>query len=514
MLYAMILSCVCAFATEYVVVVMNNGTMYRYNLEDIESINVDIKKIPVSDPLDDNIGTTISGKVGSYTYVDLGLPSGTLWATCNVGAVRPEDYGVYLAWGDTESWSISKEELANDVNPWSKYKFYSPEPGEGASFSCTKYNEEDKKFVLDPEDDAATVKWGEDWCMPTGMEMEELQAYTTVEEVENFNNSGVKGYVLTSTINGNTMFIPAGGRFDVSDSIYVGESANLWSSTLESFRSYVSYPVYSCAYYIWRGNSAGYNGLYRNYACNIRPVVKKKKLLANVSGESDNHGYVDMGLPSGTLWATSNIDAETITDAGSFFAWGETVAKKPKNEFPTFYYDCWATYKYCTRIDPSAEIEHPELEHYKFTKYNTTDGLTSLELDDDAAYVNWGENWRMPTLKEFQELHENSHVMWTEDYNGKGIAGAILISKRNGNVMFLPCIGSVYGERYSYNNFYLNMWTSDMVADYNPEYNAESRAASYYFKSYYAHHDEACTKCSGFNIRPVLTKTVTEVGGQ
>ena len=95
----------------------------------------------------------------NHEWVDLGLPSGTLWATCNVGANAPEEYGDHFAWGETSP---------KDVYNWSTYQWCN-----GSMFTLTKYNTEsslgmvDNKTELDPEDDAAYVNWGPSWRTPT-----------------------------------------------------------------------------------------------------------------------------------------------------------------------------------------------------------------------------------------------------------------------------------------------------------------------------------------------------------
>ena len=109
-------------------------------------------------------------------YVDLGLPSGTLWATCNIGADSPEDYGLYFAWGETTGYS---EDTSDGRSfDWSTYKYCN-----GSSYTLTKYCNDssrgyngftDNLTELVPEDDAATANWGAGWCMPTVEQFDEL----------------------------------------------------------------------------------------------------------------------------------------------------------------------------------------------------------------------------------------------------------------------------------------------------------------------------------------------------
>lgn len=130
------------------------------------------------------------------------------------------------------------------------------------------------------------------------------------------------------------------------------------------------------------------------------------------NGVLNGHDYVDLGLPSGTLWATCNVGANSPEEYGDYFAWGETTAKE------TYYLD---TYKY---YDGS-----------NWTKY--TDHLTILEASDDAATANWGSGWRMPTYDEMKELKNNCTVTWTIQ---NGVNGC-LFTGSNGNSIFLPAAG-------------------------------------------------------------------------
>ena len=131
----------------------------------------------------------------SHDYVDLGLPSGTLWATCNVGASSPEEYGDYFAWGETQP----KLEYSVDTYFDNSYEKYYP------NICHTE---------LLPEDDAAYVNWGTNWRMPSDHQLDELIRYTTTTWTT---LNGVNGYKLTSKMNGNSIFLSAAGcRRDTS----------------------------------------------------------------------------------------------------------------------------------------------------------------------------------------------------------------------------------------------------------------------------------------------------------
>lgn len=138
------------------------------------------------------------------------------------------------------------------------------------------------------------------------------------------------------------------------------------------------------------------------------------------SGSSANgHKYVDLGLS--VKWATMNVGATTPEDYGNYYAWGETKTK-------AIYY--WSTY-FDTKNDG-----------YTFTKYNNEGGKTVLDLEDDAAHVNWGGSWRMPTLAEWRELYHNCTWTWTTQ---NGINGYKVTSNKagyTGKFIFLPAAGS------------------------------------------------------------------------
>ena len=162
--------------------------------------------------------------------VDLGLPSGLKWASCNIGATAPEDYGDYYAWGET----APKTDYS-----WATYKH-----ANGAEDKLTKYCTNatygndgftDNKTTLDPEDDAAHVNWGEDWRMPTDAEWWELRAQCTWTWTT---QNGVNGYQVSSKTNSNSIFLPAAGYRTVTELNYAGSYDDYWSSSLNTGSPY------------------------------------------------------------------------------------------------------------------------------------------------------------------------------------------------------------------------------------------------------------------------------------
>ena len=161
----------------------------------------------------------------SHDYVDLGLPSGTLWATCNVGADTPEEYGDYFAWGETHP---------KVTYNWSTYQYCN-----GYSNSLTRYCNNasygyngftDNLTTLLPQDDAATANWGADWRMPTKEEWEELCQNTTSTWSS---QNGVNGWIFTAS-NGNSLFLPAAGYYNIDNLCYVHQYGRYWSSSLNT----------------------------------------------------------------------------------------------------------------------------------------------------------------------------------------------------------------------------------------------------------------------------------------
>ena len=148
-----------------------------------------------------NVSST-TGTLNGHDWVDLGLPSGTKWATCNIGATKSEDYGYYYAWGET------KPKKKNN----------------GKNY---KYN--DNPIVLSSKDDVATANWGSGWRMPTQAEMDELSSNCTHKWTT---QNGVNGLLFTGT-NGNSIFLPAAGSRSDSSLDKAGLSGCYWTSSFE-----------------------------------------------------------------------------------------------------------------------------------------------------------------------------------------------------------------------------------------------------------------------------------------
>ena len=156
--------------------------------------------------------------------------------------------------------------------------------------------------------------------------------------------------------------------------------------------------------------------------------------------------YVDLGLPSGTLWATRNIGANSPVEYGDYFAWGET---EPKEIYS------WDTYKWC-RVYDDWFTKYCTDEEYGYNGF--TDNKRKLDPEDDAAYVNWGSSWRMPTKKQQNELRDKCTWTWTtlDGVNGRLVTGP------NGNTIFLPAAGECSDSGLRHDGSWGYYWSSEL----------------------------------------------------
>ena len=194
----------------------------------------------------------------------------------------------------------------------------------------------------------------------------------------------------------------------------------------------------------------------------------------------NGHKFVDLGLPSGLLWAETNIGAEKPADDGNYYAWGETEPQT-SNSYS------WDSYKYGTSSS-------------NLTKYNSSDGKTTLDSEDDAAYVNWGDSCRMPTYGEFKELLNSDNCTWTwtskSASDGSSINGYQVTSVKNGNSIFLPASGYRSGSCLYDHGSYGLYWSSTL-GSYNTSraYSLSFYRGLFYNSDYYRYY--------GRTVRPV-----------
>lgn len=161
------------------------------------------------------------------------------------------------------------------------------------------------------------------------------------------------------------------------------------------------------------------------------------------------HEFVDLGLPSGTLWATCNVGANKPEDYGKCFAWGEIKPKSTCN---------WNTYKYCKGDDASL-TKYCTISSFGYEEF--ADSLIVLQPTDDAATANWEDGWYMPTEEQWEELYKNTTNTWTTQ---NGVNGR-LFTAGNGNSLFLPAAGNRWGSEVGYAGSYGSYWSSTLGFD-------------------------------------------------
>lgn len=425
---------------------------------------------------EDNTDNLESSETSDYEAVDLGLS--VKWASCNVGAQVPEEYGDFYAWGEI----VSKNNYSE-----STYLYYDNGAYEyiGADICGTEY-------------DVAHLVMGDNWRMPTQAEVEELYHNCTWEWTE---VNGVSGEKITGP-NGNSIFLPAAG-YRESDRHNSKEAFGYYSSgTLSSndeerafcfaFRNGARLTSFTSRYGgqtirpVWGNVSILPHHMIKVFSpqCNIsyKATIIDVELKANIDvklkiqdasswirqqtvtrtlvthnfvfeideneareprearivfynseyavadtltlvqeGNPDALPYraVDLGLS--VAWASCNVGADSPEDYGDYFAWGETASKS--------YYSLGNTVTYGLSIS--------ELESRGIIG---SDG--NLRASYDAATVNWGSDWRMPTLDEINELRGRCTWGWITQngVNGYKVTGP------NGNSIFLPVAGHRYGS--------------------------------------------------------------------
>ena len=397
--------------------------------------------------------------------IDLGLPSGTKWACCNVGASKPTTYGGYYAWGET------KEKSIYDQSTYTLFDL-------GEDIAGTEY-------------DVAHVKWGGSWVLPSEEQEFELENNCTYKWTT---MNGVKGGKFTGE-NGGSIFLPAAGRRDDSGLNDAGSIGYYWLSNqpdwgapvLASSFSFESGVMGSATGYCSDGQSVrpvssaqsfDPNGDMNNDGeKNITDVILLVDEILNGSGsQSDStcpdyhHPHmIDLGLPSGTKWACCNVGADKPEAFGGHYAWGETSEK------PTYG---WDTY---IHSDGSPESCHDIGSDISGTEY-------------DVAHVKWGGSWVMPSKMLMDELinHCTQELAYMNGVAGRKFTG------KNGASIFMPAAeaGIATGNTYDLNmtGYY---WSSTLDTDF---------AGWAFYLEFYANDintNYIGNICSGLSVRPV-----------
>ena len=354
-------------------------------------------------------------------YVDLGLPSGNRWATCNIGADSPEKYGEYFAWGEV----LPKETYTND-----NYKYK----------DNSKYNGNDGLTILEQEDDVASVLYGTLWSIPTKTAWQELLDNCFWVWTSNYKETNKSGYIVyrvkakedfgkrnaksTATYDPNVdthIFLPLAG-WKLNNSGDVGTQAYYWTSWImegkASYANVFGFNSGSSVFFNLRGGMSTQNFSYSRYnGFSVRAIRKGEPNVPTFEDEKTyNDGseqingitveYVDFGLPSGNLWAKCNLGASSPDLYGNYYAWGETTPNKASYDLDNYiYYDT---------------------ENKSITKYKPLDGLTILQSMDDAVTMSYGAPWATPSKTDWEELLTYGYWVKTGNYNNINKGGYIV----------------------------------------------------------------------------------------
>ena len=408
------------------------------------------------------------GEDNGHEYVE--MAPGFYWATCNVGADNPWDYGDYFAWGETEP--------KTDYT-WATY--FDNMSGDGQTFSIyTK----DKKTQLELDDDVASVQWGSAWRIPSDAEW--IALYNNTECFDWEWDDVRNGYYVTSKVSGyegNQIFLPVAGYRLGTNLPEPGVGGLYWSSSLWTDDSPLAYGVHFGSDYV---NPIGYS---RCAGFSIRPVYDPTIISDHSSPDA-----IDLCLPSGLKWASFNLGASAPEEFGDYYAWGETEPYYSSKDPLTWkdgkeYGYSWASYKWCMGENKTM-TKYCSQSEYGYNGFMDTKSV--LDLEDDAAHVCLGGTWRMPTEAEWTELIDNCTWIWTTQ---NGING-YQVSSSNGNSIFLPAGGERDNNDLEFTDVDGSYWSSSL------DTNSPNRA--WYLGYYLDYFTKSINgRYYGFSIRPV-----------
>ena len=309
-------------------------------------------------------------------------------------------------------------------------------------------------------------------------------AAATLEDASN--NAAHYCYSQTISVNGSTIhgYLPSIGELN---------DAYKNKSNVDSVINLIEGTVIPIENGVWLWSSSEYNG---------RPTDDADTLRWNdgfVSSDDKNYSnryaipvfpllptLVDLGLPSGTLWSPTNLGAFKPEQSGYYYQWGDTIGWTKKQVGTDKIFN-WANYKWS--INGS---------NTNFSKYNSTDGKTVLDLEDDAVHITLGGNWKMPTVDDWRELYNNTSRQWIQI---NGVNGYKLTAS-NGNYIFLPAAGRGNGSSLNNEGSSGYVWSSSLYSVGSPS------AFGCLFNSGGFSPDNSNSRCYGFSVRGIYKQTI------
>jgi len=425
--------------------------------------------------------------------VDLGLPSGTKWANMNVGATTPYDPGSYFQWGETTQCNDTIE------NVW-ELKNYTPGgtvfTGDSIWDFGTKYDPMFVEGVIawddfgfsygdiagNPKYDAATANWGDEWSMPTLDQINEL--LICCEWTSSIRN-GITIYKVVGP-SGDSILLPGTSYKGANMEKEYPNSAVYWSSTLgPDFAIFAHLSV--C---VPNGIHYSHPSL-RNMGCNVRPVIAGRNRMKEATPEA-----VDLALPSGTKWANINLGACAPEEYGDYFQWGETTPCTNPREHLSMVINYTPGY-----IPVHPKNFGTEEDPMYADGYIDEDGWWCCNIAGktkyDAATANWGQQWRMPTKAQMEELvNECEWIMCSLN----GVNGARVVGK-NGNHIFLPAAGGRSEDIFYSKERYGHYWSGECL---------KNDAYCINFLIDRGKSRDRDSRREGFSVRPVLADARSE----
>lgn len=393
----------------------------------------------------------------SEKMVDLGLS--VKWASYNVGAVNPWEGGNFYAYGEIEpkteytlenyQWYCDND--GEDHDQWEEYYKL------GATITGTNY-------------DVAHVKWGGQWRIPTRDEWRELInncdfTWTGME--------GVTGALITSRINGNSIFLPAVGNMVGAEHTHDQLGCFYWTST-EYEQADITQECRNYRANIDASNRSAEGYDYPDVGFSIRPVYGPvpEPTLPSYTAPTE---MVDLGLS--VKWAPFNIGAQGASETGDYICWGEITEKQYSHIYNYKWYD-------------------PITNDY----VEIGDQISGTEYD--PANVLWGNGWRLPTEAEIKELIEK--CTWTAEQYGYTVTGP------NGNSIFLPACGMQGYKGAPRNNVqsgYYMTGNADVRTNYQGQKMTSNAATLRFsrgaFNKFNKPEASFCSKAGGIQVRPV-----------
>ena len=446
---------------------------------------------------------------GVPTCVDMGLS--VYWATFNVGANNPYEYGEYYAWAETEpKENYNARSYKYGIRHYDKKTKYCFHEEEGVV---------DNKGILDLEDDAAHVNWGEGWRTPSKEEWEELNDTTKCTWEFLVLEAGFVGYKVISKITGNCILLPIAGHKAetltffpmagcyMTNEIYINTKPHLTSSSIhnENVFEFVCHAKNLPYKDRITTERAVFHDFMRTIGMQVRPVTttispqpsacmdidkaalkraKKDKELVQLQLKTYGIEYSDTpkGGTDSSKDGNKNTDSSAgkkvvnkesrfskastddlckveVVDMGLSVKWascnvGASCVYEPGSHF------AWAETTTKNNFDESNYkwFEYVDYVDGVFTKYCMDDnsphydGKSALEPEDDAAYVNMGKEWRTPTSEEWNELMDTTKCSWTWTTINE-MEGYEVTSNITGNSIFLPAVGYRYNSNFTPSSF-------------------------------------------------------------